>query len=92
MNEQRFKNSKWIWNKKEYGEDEYAEFKFDFSGDASRKIKVFIASDSNYNLYINGKIAAFGQYADYPFYKVYDELDVTKYCVNGVNEARIIVW
>lgn len=92
MVEQRFKNSKWIWNRKEYGEDEYAEFKFDFSGDPACRIKVFIASDSNYNLYINGKIAAFGQYADYPFYKVYDELDVTKYCVNGVNEARIIVW
>lgn len=92
MNEQRFKNSKWIWNKKEYGEDEYAEFKFDFNGDLSRGIKVFIASDSNYNLYINGKIAAFGQYSDYPFYKVYDELDVTEYCVNGVNEASVIVW
>lgn len=92
MIEQRFKNSKWIWNRKEYGENEYAEFKFDFSGDPACGIKVFIASDSNYNLYINGKIAAFGQYADYPFYKVYDELDVTKYCVNGVNEARIIVW
>ena len=91
MNEQRFKNSKWIWNKKEYGEDEYAEFKFDFNGDLSRGIKVFIASDSNYNLYINGKIAAFGQYSDYPFYKVYDELDVTEYCVNGVNEASVIV-
>lgn len=58
MNEQRFKNSKWIWNRKEYGEDEYAEFKFEFSGDPSRKIKVFIAGDNNYNWYINGKIAA----------------------------------
>lgn len=38
-----------------------------------------ISADSNYAAYINGRLAAWGQYADYPYDKIYDEVDVTEF-------------
>ena len=92
MQDGRFKNSKWIWNKKEYGEDEYAEFKFNFNADKALGVKIHLACDSNYNLFINGEFVDFGQYADYPDYKFYDTIDITGKVRDGENEAAIIVW
>ena len=87
----KFINAKWIWNDDKYMPDEYAEFKFDFSADKSKQTYFRIASDSVYNLYLNGKLISFGQYADYPNYKVYDEIDITNYLDNK-NEVYILVW
>ena len=68
----------WIWQNNGDQSDEYVEFKFDFDKTDSKTV-FNIASDSNYNLFINGKIAAFGQYSDYPEYKVYDSIDITDF-------------
>lgn len=89
--DEKFLGAQWIWNSYAYKPDEYVEFKFNFVASKLNKTCVRIASDSNYNLYVNGNIAAFGQYADYPNYKVYDEIDVTEY-LNGENEVYILVW
>ncbi len=83
--------SEWIWidEKSEY--DTYGEFVSEFvysEGKANFKISV----DSNYELYINGKFVNSGQYADFPHYKVYDELDVTEFLAKGDNRIAIIVW
>ncbi|MBQ9485219.1 MAG: family 78 glycoside hydrolase catalytic domain [Clostridia bacterium] len=78
----------WIWKNAEYGKDEFAFFQdeFDFeSGKAEVKISVY----GDYNLYINGALAAFGQVADYPHYKIYDTVDLTPYAVKGKNVLRI---
>ena len=70
------KNSKWIWTKGEVINDMYGEFadKFDYCGG---KAALKISADSNYAVFVNGKIADSGQYADYPYHKIYDELDIT---------------
>ena len=85
------KNSKWIWINNKNEKDTYAEFYSEvmYSGGES---KICISADSNYCLYINGGFVASGQYADYPHYKVYDEIDITKYMEKGVNKIAIIVW
>ena len=58
--------AKWIWQNRENTPDEYVEFSFCFAMPKNKKAIFNIAADSNYVLYINGQIAAFGQYADYP--------------------------
>jgi len=83
--------AEWIWINKESGGDEYGEFfdSFFYSGGTAI---IGISCRNNYALYINEELAAFGQYADFPWYKVYDEVDLTKYLSQGDNSFRIVVW
>ena len=86
-----FEKSKWIWTDAEALPDEYAEFieQVDFFG---KKAEMYISSDSNYTVYVNGTLAAFGQYADFPYMKVYDCLDLSGYMRQGKNVIAIRVW
>lgn len=81
----------WIWSNTTPNEDEYAEFVDCFTYD-SGNITLQISADSNYATYINGVLAAWGQYADFPYDKVYDEIDVTTFCKHGKNRIAILVW
>ena len=83
--------SSWIWVKQGSKTDQYAEFYDAFTTDEDG-ITLSISVDSNYAVYLNGKLAASGQYADFPHYKVYDEIDVTEYCQPGQNHLAVIVW
>ncbi len=83
--------SKWIWINSEPQEDTYGEFVSSFEytgGNASVKLSV----DSNYVLYVNGSFVASEQYPDYPHYKVYDDIDITKFCKAGTNRLAILAW
>lgn len=83
--------SRWIWISDGAGDDIYGEFldKFEYTGgDAALKI----SADSNYAVYINGEYVFSGQYPDFPHYKVYDEIDITRYCRPGENRLAIEVW
>ncbi len=84
-------SSKWIWTDTPETVDSYAEFisDFEYSGGSAR---VRISADSNYILYINGQLASFGQYPDFPHYKVYAEEDIAKYCKIGKNTVSVTVW
>lgn len=86
-----FKNAKWIWHTETPSPDEYGEFytTFDYHGGA---LRLHVSADSNYAVYVNGSLAAFGQYADFPYDKVYDTVDITKYAKIGENHLAIIVW
>lgn len=88
---EKFMNGKWIWKKGNDGVDVYAEFKSDFIYDGG-KINLEISADSEYAVFINGKFVYSGQYADFPWYKVYDEIDVKKYVCIGRNELSVWVW
>ena len=83
--------AKWIWQNRENTPDEYVEFSFCFAMPKNKNAIFNIAADSNYVLYINDKVVAFGQYADYPDYKVYDSVDISKYLQEN-NEVSLIVW
>ena len=84
---------KWIWAANDTVEkDSYAEFIGKFSTTASDKeVSLLIACDSVYNVEINGELAAFGGCADYPHRKMYDTVNVTKYC-KAENDIKITVW
>ena len=87
-----FEQAKWIWHNNSAETDSYGEFKTEISCEKGDAVSVRISSASNYALYINGVFADSGQYGDYPHYKVYDELDVSRYIVDGVNHIAIVGW
>ncbi len=90
MSEQ-LKQASWIWCNENPNKDEYGEFVDTFTYE-SGKVVLQISADSNYAAYINGELAAWGQYADFPYDKVYDEVDVTEFCKEGENRIAILVW
>ena len=83
--------AKWIWCNHAPQNDEYGEFVDSFTYESGKAI-LQISADSNYAAYINGKLAAWGQYADFPYDKVYDQVDVTAFCQEGENRLAVIVW
>lgn len=87
-----FSNAKWIWNRQVSGEDCYSEFIVKHHFEKGDKVRLRISSDSNYAVYVNGVFADSGQYADMPHYKVYDEVDLSDYIVEGENYIAFIVW
>ena len=84
-------SAKWIWCDERAGADEYAEFYSSFSYEVGKE-ELLISADSNYAVYINGDLATFGQYADYPYDKIYDTVDITSFCKQGENHLAIVVW
>ena len=84
-------NSKWIWCNASPQADEYGEFysSFEYSGG---RLRLAVSADSNYAAYINGRLAAFGQYADFPYDKIYDEIDLSEFATIGKNHLAIVVW
>ena len=81
-----------IWENSTPRPDEFAEFVCTFSADAQKTHKLKISADSDYTVYIGGELAAFGQYHDYPHYKIGDEVDVSAFVRDGENEMRVVVW
>ena len=83
--------SKWIWPVQQAEPDQYGEFyhAFEYQG---QKAQLLISADSNYAAYINGHLAAFGQYGDYPHRKVYSTHDVTSFCRCGKNTLLVTAW
>ncbi len=86
-----FKDSKWIWTSAEAAPDSYAEFTGTFARKNEERIYLSLSFDSICNAYINGKLVYFKQCADYPHYKLYDRIDITRYCADN-NEVRFGVW
>lgn len=86
-----FESSKWIWTNKSPAPDEYGEFYSEFEFE-DKTVVLNISADSNYAAYVNGRLAAFGQYADYPHDKIYDSVDITAFCRQGKNSLAVVVW
>ncbi len=84
--------ARWIWRQGGAGDDEYVDFLCRFDGVATGDWRLKISADSDYNVYVNGVLAAFGQYADYPARKVYDSVPVTQYVRAGHNRMVVRVW
>ena len=80
-----------IWKNGEINGDDYAEFKSVFGFDGGN-LTLFITADTEYAVFLNGKFVYAGQYADFPWYKVRDEIDLTAFAKKGENELNIQVW
>ncbi len=84
-----FENAKWIWKNKEFGNNEYVEFreKINFNGG---KVNVRFSVSGEYTLYVNGTYVQSVQYADFECYKVYEDVDITSYLKNGENTIAFL--
>ena len=87
-----FEKAKWIWSSEADGTDSYAEFCISCQFDRTDSVILRISVDSNYAFYLNGKFVESGQYADFPHYKVYDEIDLSGSIVTGINHLAFVVW
>ena len=85
------KSSKWIWMDDSLCENTYVEFAVPLKYDTG-KAEIDISVDTEYAIYINGEYVASGQYADFPWYKIYHTVDITKCLNKGENDIRIVVW
>ena len=86
-----FENSLWIWATSCPERDEYAEFREDFVFDG-KDLKLRISADSDYAVYVNGVYAASGQYGDFEYWKIADEIDLTPFCQQGKNTLAVVAW
>ncbi len=86
---QVFSGAQWIWRQLEPIENQYVDFLGSFTSKDETAYTIRISADSQYCLYVNGRLAGFGQYADYPAYKVYDELDITPFVQPGENRFAV---
>lgn len=84
-------NSLWIWAGDCPQRDEYAEFREDFVFDGT-PLTLRISADSDYAVYVNGVYAASGQYGDFEFWKIADDIDLSPFCTRGSNTLAVVVW
>ncbi len=87
-----FQGAKWIWGEGDAIPDSYMEFLLPIAAMAGKRYRLCLAVDGDYALYAGGALAAFGQYADYPHHRVYDQLELTPFLQVGENRLRIVVW
>jgi hypothetical protein len=84
-----FESSQWIWAKDNSGPNQYILARQDFTAAECEKAALFISADAQYVTYVNGMLVGFGQYADLPEFKVYDEIDVSGCLHAGQNHLEI---
>lgn len=85
----------WIWTNREQEEvNQYAEFRHEFNVDyvQGNNCKLYISTDTDYVVWLNGIFVACGQYSDYPHDKVYDVLDIKDFVRSGKNALCIMVY
>lgn len=83
----------WIWLSNGEREDVYGEFRQEFPNVEQAVLR--ISADSEYAVYLNNEYIYSGQYADFPWYKIHDDIDLTPYLKKDkreINDLRIIVW
>ena len=88
-----FLSAKPVWFSPECKPDEYIQAAETLSLSALPGSAILrIAADSDYTVFVNGQLAAFGQYANYPFHRFYDEVDILPYLQIGYNELSVLGW
>ena len=86
-----FENACMIWHSEAFAENDYAEFCeiLTYSGGDA---KLLVSVSGDYTVFINGKFTESNQFADFPQYRVYDEIDITSHLKNGENVICILAW
>ncbi len=88
-----FRFGKPIWWTDVISSDEYMQVHGYFpAAPASGQVMLRICADSDYTVYINGQLAAFGQFQSYPDRRIFDDIDVTRFLRDGENDLQILVW
>ncbi len=84
--------AKWIWPENMAGENQYARFGDSFIISGEEPVLAEISVSGEYALYLNGTLAAFGQYSDWPEDKTVRTVDITEMCRAGENRFTLECW
>lgn len=85
-----FGPAKAIWCSRAARVNAYVNFVDSFdAASADGPYRLRISADAQYVLYVNGRYVDGGQYADFPDYKVYDELDISQFVRPGRNTVKV---
>ncbi|MBQ7206493.1 MAG: family 78 glycoside hydrolase catalytic domain [Lentisphaeria bacterium] len=86
-------NGAWIWARDAgTGPDTYAAFRREIFFDAvPPKAELDLAADSDFTLYVNGKVVPGTQFSDYPQRKTYTAFDLSSRLVAGKNVIAVLV-
>ena len=84
-------NKKTVWLSEGSLPDTYADFIADFSVDKGSKIELNIACNGHYAVYINGELVKFASSSDYPWYRIFDKVDISSRCDTN-NKILVSVW
>ncbi len=87
-----FQQSQWIWGSPAGKPDTYMDFKLNFTAKAGCHYSLSLSCDSEYALYSGRELVSFGQYGDYPDYKVYDTVSLDAVVQPGANTLILSVW
>ena len=82
---------KTIWYEEASNPDTYGEFLSEFKRSGDGKVVISVACSGHYAIYVNGKLAKIAASADYPWYRTYDEVNITRFC-DAENTVLISVW
>lgn len=82
------KKARWIWI--DCNEvNQYVWFARDFELGNSLEAELLIAADSNFAAIVNGELAGFGQFSDFPEEKTFSRINISKYLQQGTNTIEI---
>ena len=87
-----FSSAAWIWGEAESRPDTYYDFRLTVRARVGCSYRLALSCDTDYALYGRDGLIAFGQYADYPSYKVYDTVCLDGALTEGENELCLTVW
>ncbi|NLB16486.1 MAG: hypothetical protein GX827_06730, partial [Clostridiales bacterium] len=82
-------SAKWIWADKSEP-NQYVLFSLPFKASEGEKLTLSLSVDSQYAVYLNGEFLDWGQWGDFPDYKTYDELDISRAAKDGDNRLDIL--
>ncbi|MBP3362011.1 MAG: hypothetical protein J6N52_14225 [Clostridia bacterium] len=86
-------NAQAIWlNGTDNMPNQYAVFRKKFFANRQDKVTAFICADTQYACFVNEKFIYCGQYSGVNEERYYDEIDITKYVRDGMNELFIAVY
>ena len=87
-----FELADWIWANDADVVNQYIWARAEFEASCVDECDLLISADSQYVAYVNGQLAGFGQYADYPEHKVYDTICISNLVHPGTNELRVLAY
>lgn len=87
--------AEWVWPADAAAApNQYVELVQNFEAPATTTaaIELAISADTDYAVWINGQLAGFGQWSNYPNDKTFDTLDVSKWTHAGSNHIAVLAW
>ncbi len=85
-------SANWIWCKDQIAPDAYTAFRRTFTLEKSvAHPELLISADSDFSLFVNGKLVVGSQFSDFPTEKTYSRFDVKNLLQIGKNVIAVIV-